>query len=281
MKPEKSLLDIVGEFIESDQAVLTPFDQNTLRIQQEMGKSEPDMGVIEKLIVSDQALAGQVLRTANSAFYRGLKKASTVREALIRLGALEIANVVTLVIHGKNFISKDPSMRQIIVKLWQHSAGCAIGSQWLVRSCGLTHLAQEAFIAGLLHDVGKLLLLTVVGILKRSGKIDQTPSAELIDELMISLHMEHGYSLLKKWNLPDHYCNVALKHHDEEWDNDDLLLGAVRLANLACNKMGIGLHGDPSLLLAVTDEAHQLGLSEVQLAALEIRLEDSLKLAVR
>jgi HD-like signal output (HDOD) protein len=278
MKQETALIDIVNEFISNEQMVLVPFDRNTLRIQQEMSKSEPDIRVLEKLIVSDQALTSQVLRTANSAFYKGLMKVTTVREALVRLGAVEVANVVTLVTHGKNFSSKDPFIRQIMSKLWSHSAGCAVGSHWIAKQCGLKAYAHEAFIGGLLHDVGKLFLLTVIGTLKSSGRIRNMPPYELVDELMVSMHTKYGESLLQNWNLPDMYCDIAAKHHDDDYDKENYLLGLVRLANQACNKMGIGPHGDPSIMLAVTDEAHHLGLSEVKLAELQIVLEDSLKL---
>jgi len=280
MKEDESLIEIADEFMESDKTVLLPFDKNTVRIQQEIAKEEPDTHLIEKLIVSDPALTSQLLRMANSAFYRGLTKVSTVRNAVVRIGITEIANVVSLVTHGKNFHSKDAVIREILGKLWAHSVGCAIGSQWLALKRGFKDQIHEAFIAGLLHDVGKLFLITTIDAIKASGRITSSPSPELIGELMDSMHTRYGHSLLKNWNLPEPYCEVALKHHDKEYDDDDILLLLVRLGNLACSKMGIGLNEDPSLLLAASPEAHSLGLSEVTLAELEIKLEDSLNLVI-
>jgi len=280
MKQEASLIEIADEFITSDKTVLLPFDRNTLRIRQEIAKEEPDTHLLEKLIASDPALTSQVLRLANSAFYKGLTKVSTVHNAMVRIGNTEIANIVTLVTHGKNFHSKDPVMREILAKLWAHSVGCAIGSQWLAVRRGLRDLCHEAFIAGLLHEVGKLFLITTIDAIRTSGRIASQPSPELISELMDSMHTKYGHSLLKNWNLPEVYCDIALKHHEEECGDDNILLLLVRLGNYACKKMGIGLHDDPSLLLAATPEAHYLGLSELVLAELEIKLEDSLKLAI-
>ena len=114
--------------------------------------------MIEKLIASDPALTSQVLRLANSAFYKGLTKISTIRNAMIRIGITEIANIVSLVTHQKNFHSKDAVVREILGKLWAHSVGCAIGSQWLATKRSLRDLCHEAFIAGLLHDVGETVL---------------------------------------------------------------------------------------------------------------------------
>ena len=277
MKDEQPLLEIVKEFIVSEKTVLIPFDRNVLRIQQEIGKEEPDTNLIENLIVSDQALTSQVLRTANSAFYKGLVKVSTVREGIILLGTAEIANIVTFVTHGKNHHAKHPIIRQIMTKLWIHSAGCAMGSQWLAQRCRFKGHSHEVFIAGLLHDIGKLFLLTVLDTINASGRISVMPSQSVLAELMANLHTEYGYSLLKNWNLPKIYCDIALKHHDVQCDRKDMPLMFVKLANQACNKLGIGLQSDPSLLLVATDEAYSLGLSEIPLAELEIKLEDFVK----
>jgi len=279
MKQEASLIEMAEEYIASDKTILLPFDRNALRIQQEVGRKEPDLQLVEKLIVSDPALTSQVLRMSNSAFYRGLKKVTTVRNAINRIGFLEIANVVSLVTHKKNFQSDNPMDREVLAKLWSHSVGCAIGSQWIARKRGFVNMSNEAFIAGLLHDVGKLFLITIFDDIIASKRILALPSPELIAELMETMHVQYGHALLEKWNLPNVYCQVVLKHHDETCGDENIILLMVRLANFACNKMGIGLHEDPSLLLAATPEAHSLGLSEVALAELEIKLEDSLKLA--
>ena len=129
-------------YINSDKTILLPFDRNALRIQQEVGREEPNIQLIEKLIISDPALTSQVLRMSNSAFYRGLKKVTTVRNAINRIGFLEIANVVTLVTHRKNFQSNNPMDRELLGKLWSHSVGCAIGSQWIARKRGFINMSQ-------------------------------------------------------------------------------------------------------------------------------------------
>jgi len=95
---------------------------------------------------------------------------------------------------------------------------------------------------------------------------------------MNSLHVEQGYALLKSWNLPETYCAIVRDHHKEKFDPKDNLLTLIRLVNQACNKIGIGLRPNPATVLAATAEADVLDLSEVSLAELEIKLEDSLAL---
>jgi HD-like signal output (HDOD) protein len=275
MEAESSLVGMIDHFVESKKVTLPAFNATALRIQKEVAKAEPDSRLIEKLIVSDQSLTGEVLSVSNSSFYKGLTQVATVRDAIIRMGNIEVSNIVSLVALQHNFQSKIPAMHKIMGKLWRHSVGCAIGANWLARQTGFQALAHETFIAGLLHDVGKLYVLKVIDDMKASGEIENLPPDTVIDELMQKMHTEQGYALMAQWNLPEKYCQVARDHHLAEFDVSNFLLVLVRLANQVCHKMGIGLIEDPSIVLLETPEAAQLRLSEMDLARLEVRLEDS------
>jgi HD-like signal output (HDOD) protein len=275
MLANSSLTEMIDKFVANKKVKLPVFNSTALRIQKETAKEEPDSRLIEKLIVSDQSLTGEVLRVSNSSFYKGLSQVATVRDAIIRLGFKEVSSIVTLIALQHNFQSKDPSVHKTMGKLWRHSVGCAIGASWLAKQTGFQTIAHETFIAGLLHDVGKLYILKVIDDMKTSREIENPPSNIVVDEVMQNLHADQGYSLLKYWNLPEKYCQVARDHHAEQFDFSDFLLVLVRLANHICHKLGIGLCGDPSISLMETPEANQLQLSEVDLARLEVRLEDS------
>lgn len=276
MERNNSFLDIVQAYLNSDKAVLPVFNQTGLRVQQEVAREDPDLRTIETLISSDQALTTQVLRTANSAFFKGLSKANSIREAIVRLGTNEVGNIVSLCTQQVNYHSMDPFILGLLKRLWQHSVGCAIGSQWLARQLKFEALAPEAFTAGLLHDVGKLLVLKVIEVLRRAKSVTVQPSESFILEALDFLHTEQGWQLSQRWNLPDVYSHVIRAHHDPELNSGDTLLILVRLANKACNKMNIGLKPDPDISLETTPEASLLGLNGIFLAQLEIQLEDSL-----
>ncbi len=275
MQPEHSFIEIVDKHLASNTARLPVFNATALRIQQEIAKEEPDLRLIEKLIVSDQSLTAKVLSVSNSSFYKGLQQVTTVRNAIVRLGINEVSNIVMLVTHESNFNSKDPFVHGIMRSLWRHSVGCAMGSNWLAKQSGLAELAHEAFFAGLLHDVGMLFILTVIGDLKHSNQLNGQLSNALLIEAMNTLHTHHGHSLMSHWNLPQQYSEIARDHHGEDFNAKNLLLVLVRLADKACIKLGIGLEADPSLVLAATPEAEVLSISEVDLARMEIMLEDS------
>lgn len=275
MDQDKSFIEIVDKHLASSDARLPVFNATAMRIQQEIAKEEPDFRLIEKLIVSDQSLTVKVLSVSNSSFYKGLQQVSTVRNAIVRLGINEVSNIIMLVTHENNFCSKDPFVHGIMRKLWRHSVGCALGSNWLAKQCGLRALAHEAFFAGLLHDVGMLFILTVMDDLKHSNKLKAQPSDALLVEAMNTLHTHHGHSLMSHWNLPQKYSTIARDHHQEECDPNNLLLALVRLADKVCCKLGIGLEEDPSMVLVATSEAEVLHIAELDLARMEIMLEDS------
>jgi HD-like signal output (HDOD) protein len=275
MAEPPSFIEIVDNLIASSKVRLPVFNLTAARLQQEIGKEEPDPRQIEKLIVSDQALTAEVLRFSNSSFYKGLTQVATVRNAVVRLGVNEVANIVMTVTHESQFVSKDPFLHGVMRQLWRHALGTAVGAHWLARHCGLHGIAHETFFAGLLHDVGKLFILTVIDELMHSGRHKLNPSAALLMEAMDHLHTGHGYTLMQHWNLPEKYAQVARDHHQDPVDSENYLALTVRLANKACNKLGIGLRHDPGLVLIATAEANELHLSELDIAKMEIMLEDS------
>ena len=269
-----SLLDVINRYIAADTLSLPVFNNAAVRLQMELVKPEPDLRVIEQVITSDQALSSQVLKIANSAFYRGLVEVGTVRAAIIRLGMREIGRIVLMAASEQHFRSRDRTIALVMKKLWQHSVGCAYGTAWLARrrDCGVEQ--SQAFFAGLFHDVGKLFVLMVIEQIKRKNKSLKLTDS-LLMEAMNRLHAREGSRLLTRWNMPGHLHVIARDHHNAEIDAQNRLLVLVRMANLVCRKLGIGLAEDGSLLLAATPDANLLGLTGTDLAELEGALEDT------
>ena len=268
-----SFIEEIERTISEDEIVLPIFNPTAMKIQQELVKNEPDGQVIERLITGDQSLTSQILRMANSSFYKGLADILTVKAAIIRLGMQEIGRIVLLAATKSQYHSKDTEINGLLKNLWRHSAACAIASQWLARRCQMAELTGQAFFAGLLHDVGKLFVLMVIEKLKK----DQTAALtrQLVLEAMNTLHSQQGYALMQKWNMPGQYCLIARDHHNPDFDQKDRMLAIIRLADKVCHKLGIGISHAPDINLAATTEATILGLSEISLAELEIMLEDT------
>jgi len=274
MNEEKSFIETLKEHVASGKAQLPAFDRTALAIQQEMAKPDPDMQVIEKHILRDPALTGQLLKVANSSFYRGMHEVTTVRNAIVRLGLSEVSNLVAMLTQKKSFSTDDPFIRDYMDQLWIHSVACALGAKWIAKECRLPSKMNEAFFAGLLHDIGKAFLLTAIAELKKNGQLGETVPQTFIEEVLDSLHPALGAQLLKIWNLPEIYCMVARHHHNEDLLDQDLVLLMASLANKVLAKAGIGITHTPDIDLATSPEAIQLDLSEIKVAELELTMED-------
>lgn len=277
MKKDLSFLDIIDQYVASDKVVLPPFDKTALRIQMEIQKKDASISKIEKLIIADPAMSSQILKMANSSFFRGLSKVLTVREAIVRLGLDEITRMAMILTQKQLYMTRDTFIKNFRNSLWQHSLVCALVSQWVAREAGFEDITQEVFFASLMHDIGKLFLITLIEKVNASKEIPFMPSKAVIHEIIDSQHAVQGYNLLKKWNIPDRYCQVAKEHHDEKFDTANVPLVVLRLVNKTCHKVGVSVEKADALQHSIASEASFFGFSEIKLAQLELQIEDSLK----
>jgi HD-like signal output (HDOD) protein len=278
MLTEQSLVDIIHERISSQTLQLPVFHPVALKLMNILAKEDYSITQVAQMIIEDQALSSHVLRMANSAFFGGLSKVTTIRDAIVRLGARQVTNVVTVVTQSQQYRTKDRTMAVYMQTLWKHALGCALGTKWFAEKTGYKELAPEGLLAGLLHDIGQLFLLQVLEDVQASEP-QLALSKPVIVEVLQHMHVEQGTMLMQHWNIPELYGEIVRQHHAETYDTHNTLLLMVRLVDMACKKVGIGLHHDPSMVLAATAEAQALDVKEVVLAELEIMLEDAMTLS--
>jgi len=274
MAEKKSILDILNKYI-ADQDNFPILNPDAVKLQNEILKPDPDLEAVKKLIHMDPTLTSEILKVANSSYYKGLGDVSTIKEAALRMGQEEIFNMIMQVIHRQNFSSHLPLIKRLQNQLWDHSVACAFASLWLTRHLKLTELVTRAFIAGLLHDMGKLGLLTALEkiMTRETEKVRLT--SDLITKILDKLHTRQGYALLTQWHLPEVYCRIARDHHGDEYDESDILLVVVRLANMVCEKAGRNDSDEDLSFIMGSKESDILGVGETGLALLEIAMEDA------
>lgn len=277
MNKDLSFLDIIEKYVESDRVTLPPFDKTALRIQMEIQKEDASISKIEKIIIADPAISSQILKLANSSFFRGLSKVMTVREAIVRLGFDEITRMAMILSQKKLYMTKDTFIKNFRNRLWHHSLVCALVSQWVAREAGYDNMTQEVFFASLMHDIGKLFLITLLEKIKASKEVSFIPSTSVINEIIDTQHAIQGYNLLKKWNIPEQYCQVIKEHHDEKFDSSNVPLIILRLVNKICHKVGVSVEKKKGNLDSFAAEASFFGFSEIKLAQLELQIEDCQK----
>ncbi len=275
---EKSLTDLIDESIASGAGALPVFPRAVTELRQALQDENRSLDAIAKQLAMDASLASQILRVANSSFYAGLSSVNTVKDAVVRLGLPRIVQIATLVMQKGMFTAKDATTQQCLVKLWQHSVAVALGAEWLAKRLSFHAVAEEAFMAGLFHDIGELLLLRCLDDLRAKDPKLNLPE-DLQCEVVIRQHEAKGAWLLRSWNWPEVYCRVAESHHQPVTEDTGTVELVVRVADMVAYKLGIASRPQPDLVVSSSEEAARLGLSEIALAELEIALEDSLALS--
>ena len=169
---------------------------------------------IAHIIESEPALAARLLRLANAAFY-GASPVATVREAIIKVGTTEVAGLV-LSTEIISIFYGIPERLFNMQSFWEHCLQTACFSRLLSKFSPIAHPAP-LWMCGLLHDIGKLLLLRHMPIeysevLKRIE--DGVPTLEAEMENLGTTHEEVGGRLLKSWKLPNVFAACAMRHHE-------------------------------------------------------------------
>ncbi len=254
--------------VDTGRAELPPLPQVVTRLQLLLrDEDRADARRVGELVRADPAIAASVLRLANSATFRGLRRVDSPEEAISRIGLRQVSSIVTAIGHKQHFQSNVPERAALLQALWDHAVVTAITAK------RLTELGEgdraEAFLAGLLHDVGKLIVLVGIDTL---GATDVTPPVR--DELMTLLHTDMGHRLLQAWRISDPVCRVALMHHEATPVTGELLLVRVQAANAISRKLGFHPHPAPDLDLYELEAIERIGMSELQLAALMVDVED-------
>ena len=273
------LAELARRHIESGQARIPVFPGVALRAQLMLANPDTEIEEVEELVGSDPALTSALLRAANSAAFGTRHEITTIREAAVRLGIRRTSQLVIVFSQHRSYQMRDPRLRGMSETLWRHATACALGADWMARRIGLAQAEPHAIVAGLLHDVGMLFMLSVMDDVLERHSATMRFSDDLVVEVVNGLHCEQGARLLESWSIPEIYRDVVLRHHDEKIEPDDGLLLLLRVVDRACHRVGAAL--GPIDTDEPRDEAEALaiGATTVVLAELEIRIEDAARLA--
>ena len=166
---------------------------------------------LERIISRDPIVMARVFKLANSAFYARGEPLQTIGEAVRRLGFATLKTLVVAAGAGKVLTQPMPHYAYSPFGFWKHSLGVALVTRVLAKHLGLPgHILDQLFLAGLMHDIGKLVLDSILGEVV-GGSERFTPDMELA---MVGFdHAEVGRRVATKWNLPDYVMAVIAQHH--------------------------------------------------------------------
>ncbi len=211
-------------------STLPPLPAIALRILELVSKEGADLRDIVRSIQSDPAFAVELLRAANSARYGFAEPVLSLHQATLSLGldfVKSLAITVALRAYMKNAL-KIPALR----RCWRHSVACALLAEELASACNVK--AEPVYTAGLLHDVGRMGLLSahpneysnVLGVSAEFALDVLKCERDLFDVD----HCEAGAWLAEDWKLPQALSEVAARHHEDPPEGT----GTLSLVALGC-----------------------------------------------
>ena len=207
---------------------------------------EPDSELtdVAQAIEKDPALAAKVLKVANSPYYGMRQVVGSLRLALVVLGIREVQNVVlgigildTLRL-DRTKVLLDPT------NFWDHSFKTGGLARRLTAHFDLAVHGEE-FVAGLLHDIGKLVLWSQLADEYETVYRASMPASQILQDMERDAfgfdHADIGAALAKSWNMPETLVDAIAYHHDRDDltlsdATDPQLAALVRIANLAMNE---------------------------------------------
>lgn len=217
---------------------------------------DPNSGAqdLMRVLQADPSLTARVLRTINSAAYGLSERVTDLQKAISYLGFNQIRNLaLTASISG---IFKDGEGVGCYNRkaLWKHMVGVAIASRMIGRRLEL-HNAEEAFLCGLLHDVGIILIdqYSHPQFLQIMEKLGQAPEGTLLidveHEVLEFDHAALGELVGKHWRFPGNITSVIRNHHTRNLAKVEapLLVQCVQAANIICTLKNVSSVGQRAL----------------------------------
>jgi putative nucleotidyltransferase with HDIG domain len=257
---------------------LAPIAVRALRLA-----SRPDTQLAEltSMIRADQALTGRLLSLANSAAYGVRSPVTTLERAVVLLGYRAVRNTVLAVKVFEAFSARQSDGERRVFKraeLWKHALGVACAAKRLAqREPRLGIDPEEAFVAGLLHDLGKVALDSVFPrAYERIFADAEAARGDIADSERAVLGIDHlvaGRYLAQRWSLPQHLQEVIWLHHLSAQGLPASaaapgLIALVQLADTLVREMRLGASGNFAFYESATELGQQIGIRPETLAEL-------------
>jgi putative nucleotidyltransferase with HDIG domain len=255
---------------------MRPMPTSVTRILNALDEPNNAAGMISDLIGLDQALAASVLQMANSAGMGFNSVCSNITDAVMRLGFKRVKILVLGAASSGPLTRRLNGYRLGAGELWNHAVATAVTAQWISQFLHYSD-TEEAYVGGLLHDMGKL-------ILDQYMNVDYMKIVELMKNYNLALwqveekllgidHSMVGSLMAQKWNFPLPLVDAIRYHHAPSLARSKQKLGAIiNIAN-ALSKDERALQNDPNGANVHPESLQILNIDEVQLQ----RMKDLVK----
>jgi len=240
------------------------------QVTQELQTVDSSVLVVANLIAQDPVMSAKILQVANSAFFGLSYEVNDSTEAVIVLGTERVRSLILLAgVFSQYTTINSPGYTPD--QIWRHSV--QVGAYARAIAMGETRngrTAESAFTAGLLHDIGKLVLAgnlpEMCASVRQIQESQQRPQREAELKVFGATHAELGACLLASWGLPLPILEAVAYHHRPEQadENGFSLLSAVHVANVFAQETGQGSGGDSEVEPINLQSLERSGLVDCQ-----------------
>jgi putative nucleotidyltransferase with HDIG domain len=192
---------------------------------------------VAAVIERDPVISLRLLSVSNSPVYRGIQEIRNIKEAIPRMGLIETLNLIIAIANKSMYETDQVQLRTLMDKLWVHSLACAYGSKLIAEHLKLDD-SEKFFLMGLVHDIGKSLLLKAFSEVPLTIKIN----FDLVQANIQQGHLSIGGVLLRRWGFEDIFIKVVTMHEDPVFSPEtEKEILVVHLANMLTRNIGYSL----------------------------------------
>lgn len=280
LAPEGSIGGVILSELPEAMGRLPMLPEIAGRVLQMVKDPDVTMSTLGEVIRKDSVIALKVMQLANSPIYGGLQEVRDLNMACARLGMKVICNAVQALANSHLYQTQEPGLSTLMRNLWRHSVAVAHCASELAILLAVPR-PESVFLAGLVHDIGKVALLDIVARSAQGPLHDLLGAPDLLAEVLDGFHGVMGLQVMQHWALPSEFSITTFCHHEPALSPDEELMPLVHIIALAdaiAKVEGFTLTGesDPIYLVSHPSAKH-LNLNDIKLASLRVDLADTLE----
>jgi putative nucleotidyltransferase with HDIG domain len=249
-------------------------------LQRAIDNPNSTQATISQILEKDAAITIRLISVANSPIYRASSKVLSVKHAVTRLGFKETHSIVFAIANKNLYRTNNKQLMTLMERMWQHALACAYCSKSIANALKAVDIEQY-FLMGLLHDIGKVLLLKVITEIPPEELND--PLGLEIDKILISemiqkAHTIIGSALLDRWGFSQEFARIARMHENTTFDEDvenGILI--TNLANMLTRKIGYSLFSDKNIDIDNLESRKRLGIDSSKVLSIGEEISSIMK----
>lgn len=214
-KSVQAFLDHVQNELDANCLILPTLPDIAIKVRDAVTKGEATAQQLADMIVTDAALSTRLIQVSNSPLYRGVNEIKSIQMAVTRLGLKTISSLITRLVMQQMFNPASKVLEHYFRQSWEQSVNVSAISRALA-TCTRRLNPDEAMLAGLIHQIGKLPILMLVEDIP-----EFRDSSSRLEKLLEKAHPAVGKIIMDTWTFPDELKSVPYQYVNFNYDSGE------------------------------------------------------------